>query len=127
VDTLLQSVDSLHSLLLLQGNYYFLGSMDHLLSRPGVVSTTNKDSITISRCSALYELMKFNIGSWMIALFLGGLVYAVVLESLDWKMDALPGTVFRPNCCSVYLCLCRSDHSQPLYTWLAFFIAEARN
>jgi hypothetical protein len=66
--------------------------MDHLLSRPGVVSATNKDSITISRCSALYEMMKFNIGSWMIALFLGGLSYAVVLENLGWKIDAIPET-----------------------------------
>jgi hypothetical protein len=81
-----------HSLLILQGNYYFLGSMDHLLSRPGVVSATNKDSITASRCSAFYEMLKFNMGSWTIALFLGGLAYAVVLESLDWKIDALPKT-----------------------------------
>jgi hypothetical protein len=66
--------------------------MDHLLSRPGIVSATNKDSITISRCSAFYEMMKFNIGSWIIALFLGGLAYAVVLESLGWKIDALPAT-----------------------------------
>jgi hypothetical protein len=81
-----------HSLLIFQGNYYFLGSMDHLLSRPGVVSATNKDSITVSRCSAFYEMMKFNMGSWTIALFLGGLAYAVALEGLDWKIDALPET-----------------------------------
>jgi O-antigen/teichoic acid export membrane protein len=66
--------------------------MDHLLSRPGVVSATNKDSITISRCSAFYEMMKFNIGSWMIALVLGGLAYVVVLQSLGWKIDAIPET-----------------------------------
>jgi hypothetical protein len=66
--------------------------MDHLLSRPGVVSATNKDSITVSRCSAFYEMMKFNIGSWLIASFLGALAYAVALESLDWKIDALPKT-----------------------------------
>jgi hypothetical protein len=66
--------------------------MDHLLSRPGVVSATNKDSITVSRCSAFYEMMKFNMGSWTIALFLGGLSYAVALEGLDWKIDALPET-----------------------------------
>jgi hypothetical protein len=66
--------------------------MDHLLSRPGVVSATNKDSITISRCSAFYEMMKFNIGSWMIALILGGMAYAVVLESLGWKIDAIPAS-----------------------------------
>jgi hypothetical protein len=66
--------------------------MDHLLSRPGVVSATNKDSITVSRCSAFYEMMKFNMGSWTIALVLGGLAYAVALEGLDWKVDALPET-----------------------------------
>jgi hypothetical protein len=66
--------------------------MDHLLSRPGVVSATNKDSITVSRCSAFYEMMKFNIGSWMIAVFLGALAYTVALESLDWKIDARPET-----------------------------------
>jgi hypothetical protein len=81
-----------HSTLIFQGNYYFLGSMDHLLSRPGVVSATNKDSITVSRCSAFYEMMKFNMGSWTIALFLGGLAYAVALQGLDWEIDALPET-----------------------------------
>jgi hypothetical protein len=64
--------------------------MDHLLSRPGVVSATNKDSITVSRCSAFCEMMKFNMGSWTIALVLGGLAYAVALEGLDWKVDDLP-------------------------------------
>jgi hypothetical protein len=37
-------------------------------------------------------MMKFNSGSWMIALLLGGLAYAVVLESLGWKIDAIPET-----------------------------------
>jgi hypothetical protein len=37
-------------------------------------------------------MMKFNIGSWVIAVFLGGLAYAVILESVDWKIDALPET-----------------------------------
>jgi hypothetical protein len=90
--TYLKRVLMFHSFLIFQGNYYFLGSMDHLLSRPGVVSATNKDSITISRCSAFYEMMKFNIGSWMIALVLGGLAYAVVVQSLGWKIDAIPET-----------------------------------
>jgi hypothetical protein len=54
------------------------------------VSATNKDSITVSRCSAFYEMMKFNMGSWSIALVLGGLAYAVALQGLDWKIDALP-------------------------------------
>jgi hypothetical protein len=66
--------------------------MDHLLSRPGVVSATNKDSITVSRCSAFYEMMKFNMGSWTIAVVLGGLAYAVALQGLDWKIDAVPKT-----------------------------------
>jgi hypothetical protein len=44
----------------------------------------NKDTITI-RCGAFYEMMKFNIGSWMIALFIGGLAYVVVLENLGWQ------------------------------------------
>lgn len=66
--------------------------MDHLLSRPGVVGATNKDSITVSRCSALWETMKFNSGSWMISLLLGGLAYVVVLEGLEWEYDALPAT-----------------------------------
>jgi hypothetical protein len=30
-------------------------------------------------------MMKFNIGSWMIALFIGGLAYVVVLENLGWQ------------------------------------------
>jgi hypothetical protein len=71
-------------------NYYFLGSMDHLLSRPGVVSATNKDSITLSRCTALYEVIKFNQGSWMVAIFTGGLAYLVVLQSYDWDFSRYP-------------------------------------
>jgi hypothetical protein len=72
------------------GNYFFLGSMDHLLARPGVVSATNKDSITIRRCTALWDMMKFNIGSWGIAIFILCLSYVVVLENENWDYAKLP-------------------------------------
>mmetsp|Transcript_108151 Transcript_108151/g.161785 ORF Transcript_108151/g.161785 Transcript_108151/m.161785 type:complete len:975 (+) Transcript_108151:129-3053(+) len=72
------------------GNYFFLGSMDHLLSKPGVVSATNKDSINISRCTALYDVIKFNSGSWLIALYLLCLAYATVLENEDWDYTSFP-------------------------------------
>jgi hypothetical protein len=64
--------------------------MDHLLSRPGVVSATNKDSITLSRCVALFEVIKFNMGSWMISLFVGGLAYCVALQDYGWEFDRYP-------------------------------------
>ena len=70
--------------------YYFLGSMDHLLSRPNICGATNKDSILMSRCTAFYEMAKFNLGSWGIALFIGGLAYAVVAQDEGWKTDGVP-------------------------------------
>jgi hypothetical protein len=76
------------------GNYFFLGSMDHLLSRPGMVSATNKDSINISRCTALYDAARFNSGSWFIALYLLCLAYATVLEHEDWDYTSLPEDYF---------------------------------
>jgi len=72
------------------GNYFFLGSMDHLMSRPGVVSATNKDSINISRCTALFDLIKFNSGSWAIAIFILCMSYATVVENEDWDVTAMP-------------------------------------
>mmetsp|Transcript_26273 Transcript_26273/g.37335 ORF Transcript_26273/g.37335 Transcript_26273/m.37335 type:complete len:926 (-) Transcript_26273:55-2832(-) len=66
------------------GNYFFLGSMDHMMSRPGIVGATNKDSITVSRCSALWETIKFNAGSWMIAVITGGGAIAILLEDVNW-------------------------------------------
>ena len=72
------------------GNYFFLGSMDHLLAKPGIVSATNKDSINISRCTALYDVIKFNSGSWMIALYMLGLSYATVLEHEEWDYTSFP-------------------------------------
>ena len=62
------------------GNFFFLGSMDHLLSKPGVVSATNKDSIKVSRCIALFEVIKFNSGSWFIALTIIALSYLTIVE-----------------------------------------------
>jgi hypothetical protein len=58
--------------------------MDHLLARPGVVSATNKDSITISRCSALWEMVKFNSSSFAIAFLVGALGYVTVLQDQGW-------------------------------------------
>lgn len=72
--------------------FYFLGSMDHLLARPGIVSATNKDSITVSRCVALFETIKFNIGSWTIALIIAGLAYVTVLQDEGWDFTAFPPT-----------------------------------
>jgi hypothetical protein len=67
--------------------FYFLGSMDHLLSRPNICSATNKDSILMSRCTAFYEMAKFNIGSWGIALFIAVLAYMVVMQDESWDWD----------------------------------------
>mmetsp|Transcript_22379 Transcript_22379/g.62154 ORF Transcript_22379/g.62154 Transcript_22379/m.62154 type:complete len:790 (-) Transcript_22379:1563-3932(-) len=71
--------------------FYFLGSMDHLLSRPNVCGATNKDSLTMSRCTAFWEMAKFNIGSWSIAVFIAGLAYLVILEDESWRVGGFPG------------------------------------
>jgi hypothetical protein len=70
--------------------FYFLGSMDHMLSRPSIVGATNKDSISISRCTAFYDMAKFNMGSWGIALALLGLAYATVIQEYDWDVTQYP-------------------------------------
>jgi cellulose synthase/poly-beta-1,6-N-acetylglucosamine synthase-like glycosyltransferase len=72
--------------------FYFLGSMDHLLARPGIVGATNKDSINISRCRAFYDMARFNSGSWFIALVMLGLAYATVIQQLDWDVTKYPTT-----------------------------------
>ena len=72
------------------GNYFFLGGLDHLLSKDGVVSATNKDSIKISRCSALYEVIRFNSGSYCIAIFIILLCYATVIEPGGWNVTVVP-------------------------------------
>lgn len=70
--------------------FYFLGSMDHLLARPGIVGATNKDSINISRCRAFCDMVKFNQGSWFIALIMGGLAYATIAQDYDWDVTKYP-------------------------------------
>lgn len=72
------------------GNYFFLGSMDHLMSRPNICSATNKDSIKITRWIAFKDMVRFNIGSWGIAIYLLGLCYLVVLKDANWKFDEFP-------------------------------------
>ena len=72
------------------GNYFFLGSMDHLLARPNICSATNKDSIKITRWIAFWDMVRFNIGSWGIALYMLGLSYLVFLHDADWKFDQWP-------------------------------------
>ena len=72
--------------------FFFLGSMDHLLARPGIVGATNKDSISISRCRAFYDMAKFNLGSWGIALTLLGLAYLTVLQDYGWDFSKYPNT-----------------------------------
>lgn len=72
------------------GNYFFLGSMDHLMSRPNICGATNKDSIKITRCIAFGDMARFNIGSWGIAVYLLGLCYLVVLKDATWEFNQLP-------------------------------------
>ena len=72
--------------------FYFLGSMDHLMSRPGIVGATNKDSISIGRCVALWDTIRFNSGSWLIALIMGGLAYCTIVQEYDWNIFKYPET-----------------------------------
>jgi len=72
------------------GNYFFLGSMDHLLSRPNICGATNKDSIKITRCIAFSDMVRFNSGSWGIAIYLLIMCYLVVLSDAGWKFDEWP-------------------------------------
>eukprot|EP00542_Grammatophora_oceanica_P022123 CAMPEP_0194033988 /NCGR_PEP_ID=MMETSP0009_2-20130614/6432_1 /TAXON_ID=210454 /ORGANISM="Grammatophora oceanica, Strain CCMP 410" /LENGTH=901 /DNA_ID=CAMNT_0038674723 /DNA_START=64 /DNA_END=2769 /DNA_ORIENTATION=+ len=69
------------------GNYFFLGGMDHLLSRPKICGATNKDSIRINCCEAIWEVIKFNIGSFGIAMFTGLLAIAVVVQDAGWHYE----------------------------------------
>jgi hypothetical protein len=72
------------------GNYFFLGGWDHMLSKPGIVSATNKDSITITRCTALRDVIWFNSGSWLIAFYILCLCYGTVVQTEDWDYTAMP-------------------------------------
>lgn len=64
--------------------FYFLGSMDHMLSRPNICGATNKDSINISRCEAFWDMARFNSSSWAIACVLIGLSYLTVIKEQEW-------------------------------------------
>jgi hypothetical protein len=68
------------------GNYFFLGSMDHMLSKPGIVGATNKDSIDTNCCTALIDVIKFNMGSYRIALYMAGLAFCVLLQDVGWDI-----------------------------------------
>jgi hypothetical protein len=68
------------------GNYFFLGGMDHLLAKPGIVGATNKDSININCCTAVSDVLKFNSGSYGIALYMAGLAFLVLLKDVDWDI-----------------------------------------
>jgi hypothetical protein len=72
------------------GNYFFLGSMDHLMSKASIISATNKDSIHTSRCTAFLEMIRFNAGSFLIAYYLLCLSYVTVLETMNWDFSAYP-------------------------------------
>ena len=72
------------------GNWFFMGSMDHLLSRPNICGATNKDSIETSRCVALWETIKFNTGSWGLSFFVLLLAYATVIQEYDWNPTVMP-------------------------------------
>lgn len=75
--------------------FFFLGSMDHMLSRPNICGATNKDSITLSRCVAFWEMAKFNIGSWAVAFFAAGLGYLTIVQDEDWQYDKLPDDILK--------------------------------
>ena len=64
--------------------------MDHLMSRSSIVSATNKDSINIGRCTALWDVMKFNTGSWTLSLYIIGLSYAVWMHTIGWDYNKIP-------------------------------------
>ncbi len=60
------------------------------MSKTAIVSATNKDSINIGRCTALYDVVRFNSGSWTLATYIILLSYAVWMEKVDWDYTAIP-------------------------------------
>jgi hypothetical protein len=48
--------------------------------------------INISRCRAFYDMARFNSGSWMIAIIMGGLAYLTVLQEFGWDVTEYPTT-----------------------------------
>jgi cellulose synthase/poly-beta-1,6-N-acetylglucosamine synthase-like glycosyltransferase len=72
--------------------FYFMGACDHLLGRQAIVGATNKDLISVGRCSALWETIRFNSGSWCICLFMVVLAYTTVVQEADWDITDYPNT-----------------------------------
>jgi hypothetical protein len=72
------------------GNFFYLGSMDHLMSKSSIVSATNKDSIHIGRCTAFLDVIRFNSGSWFLSIYIILLSYAVWMEAVDWDYTMIP-------------------------------------
>ncbi|KAL3939477.1 MAG: hypothetical protein SGBAC_005806 [Bacillariaceae sp.] len=75
--------------------YYFLGCMDHLLSRDGFVSPgaySQSKNCVVRKFTAIKNAIVFNSGSWLIGFYLLWLIYAVVLEQedWDWNFDSIP-------------------------------------
>lgn len=68
------------------GNYFFLGGMDHMLAKPNVCGATNKDSIDISMCSALWDIFTFNWGSYAIAWYQAGLAFCILWKDIGWDI-----------------------------------------
>lgn len=75
--------------------FFFLGSMDHMLSRPNICGATNKDSITITRCVAFWEMAKFNSGSWMVAACMAVLAYLTILQDEGFAYNKLPDDILK--------------------------------
>ena len=67
-------------------SYHFLGSMDHLFQRYGIISAASKydKRFLLGRCIALKNSVIFNCGSWLIGFYLIWLCYTVILSQEDW-------------------------------------------
>lgn len=68
------------------GNYFFLGGMDHMLAKPNICGATNKDSIDITTCSCMIDILRFNWGSYLLAFYQAGLGFCVLLENIGWDI-----------------------------------------
>ena len=69
------------------GNYFFLGGVDHLMSRTRICGATNKDPLKVSCFTALSDICAFNSGSWTIALLLAILAVATLWSGLGYTYD----------------------------------------
>jgi hypothetical protein len=70
--------------------YYFLGSMDHLLARYGIVvagTFSKSKNFVVRKCKIISNLVLFNCGSWLIGFYLLWVIYTVVLEEEDWDWN----------------------------------------